>query len=368
MQVNNSFFLTITFTLILLFGLTFVASSSVFEGFELSGDPFYFAKRQFIFVIIGIISMLIILNIPSHNYAKFDWLIIIFCFLLLLALFVPNIGKVVNGSLRWIDLGLFNLQPSELAKFGLIIYVSGYCVRRSNQISTIFGFVRPLMVVSLFSSAIIFQPDLGSVVIIFCVILSLLFLAGISIGQFSLLVLVLSVLAYIAVRHEPYRYARLISFTDPFAPEFEERSGYQLSNALIGIGRGEFFGVGLGNSIQKNAYLPEPHTDFIFAIILEETGILGGLALIFLFIFLLFLILKISNESFKIKNSYQGFLCFGIATLIAIQTIFNLGVNLGLLPTKGLTLPFVSYGGASLITFMAMIAIVLRIDYENRSY
>ena len=136
------------------------------------------------------------------------------------------------------------------------------------------------MVVSLFSSAIIFQPDLGSVVIIFCVILSLLFLAGISIGQFSLLVLVLSVLAYIAVRHEPYRYARLISFTDPFAPEFEERSGYQLSNALIGIGRGEFFGVGLGNSIQKNAYLPEPHTDFIFAIILEETGILGGLALI----------------------------------------------------------------------------------------
>ena len=259
MQVNNSFFLTITFTLILLFGLTFVASSSVFEGFELSGDPFYFAKRQFIFVIIGIISMLIILNIPSHNYAKFDWLIIIFCFLLLLALFVPNI----------------------------------------------------------------FQPDLGSVVIIFCVILSLLFLAGISIGQFSLLVLVLSVLAYIAIKHEPYRYARLISFTDPFAPEFEERSGYQLSNALIGIGRGEFFGVGLGNSIQKNLFLPEAHTDF---------------------------------------------LCFGIAILIAIQTIFNLGVNLGLLPTKGLTLPFVSYGGASLITFMAMIAIVLRIDYENRSY
>ena len=222
------------------------------------------------------------------------------CFLLLLALFVPNIGKVVNGSLRWIDLGLFNLQPSELAKFGLIIYVSGYCVRRSNQISTILGFVRPLMVVSLFSSAIIFQPDLGSVVIIFCVILSLLFLAGISIGQFSLLVLVLSVLAYIAIRHEPYRYARLISFTDPFAPEFEERSGYQLSNALIGIGRGEFFGVGLGNSIQKNAYLPEPHTDFIFAIILEETGIFGGLALISLFIFLLVLILKISNESQKI--------------------------------------------------------------------
>ena len=224
-----------------------------------------------------------------------------------------------------------------------------------------------MTILSLLSLLILLQPDLGSTVIICSLVLIMLFFAGISFSQFLFLISVLGFLAYIAIIYTPFRLARLVSFRDPFAPEFELSSGWQLSNALIGIGRGDLFGIGLGNSIQKNLYLPEPHTDFIFAIILEETGIIGGFLLMLLFILLITSIVQISFDALRQNRLFQGYVCFGIGSLLSIQSIFNIGVNIGLLPTKGLTLPFISYGGASLIIFMLMMGIVFRVDFENRN-
>jgi cell division protein FtsW len=209
------------------------------------------------------------------------------------------------------------------------------------------------------------QPDLGSTLVLGALVIAILFFAGISFFQFSLLTSLMAGLAAIAVYLEPYRYIRMISFIEPF--EHFRGSGWQLSNALLGIGRGEWFGLGLGNGLQKNLYLPEPHTDFIFAVIVEEFGLVGGLIVIFLFALLIFGILKTSLKALELGKLFQGLLAFGAGILIAIQVAFNIGVNLGILPTKGLTLPFISYGGTSLILFMFMMGIVLRINFENKT-
>ena len=365
MILSRSSLLITSLTGLIIFGITFVTSASVYVAVDLTGDPFYFAKREIIFIFLGVLAILISANIPTDLYHKYDWVFLLMSLALLIALFIPGIGKVVNGSLRWIDLGFFNLQPSELVKLALILYIAGYSVRRTTELSTLIGFIRPMMILSLLSLLILLQPDLGSTVIICSLVLIMLFFAGISFSQFLFLISVLGFLAYIAIIYTPFRLARLVSFRDPFAPEFELSSGWQLSNALIGIGRGDLFGIGLGNSIQKNLYLPEPHTDFIFAIILEETGIIGGFLLMLLFILLITSIVQISFDALRQNRLFQGYVCFGIGSLLSIQSIFNIGVNIGLLPTKGLTLPFISYGGASLIIFMLMMGIVFRVDFEN---
>jgi cell division protein FtsW len=285
--------------------------------------------------------------------------------LLLIALFFPGVGTEVNGSLRWIRIGPINIQPSEVSKLALVIYISGYCVRRLGEINTTLGFFRPLFVLALFGLLVMSQPDLGSTLVIGALVIAILFFAGISFFQFSLLTLLMAGLAAIAVYLEPYRYVRFISFTEPF--EHFTGPGWQLSNALLGIGRGEWFGLGLGNGLQKNLYLPEPHTDFIFAVIVEEFGLVGGLIVIFLFALLIFGILKTSLNALELGKLFQGFLAFGAGILIAIQVAFNIGVNLGILPTKGLTLPFISYGGTSLILFMFLMGMVLRINFENKT-
>ena len=367
MILSRSSLLITSLTGLIIFGITFVTSASVYVAVDLTGDPFYFAKREIIFIFLGVLAILISANIPTDLYHKYDWMFLLMSLALLIALFIPGIGKVVNGSLRWIDLGFFNLQPSELVKLALILYIAGYSVRRTTELSTLIGFIRPMMILSLLSLLILLQPDLGSTVIICSLVLIMLFFAGISFSQFLFLISVLGFLAYIAIIYTPFRLARLVSFRDPFAPEFELSSGWQLSNALIGIGRGDLFGIGLGNSIQKNLYLPEPHTDFIFAIILEETGIIGGFLLMLLFILLITSIVQISFDALRQNRLFQGYVCFGIGSLLSIQSIFNIGVNIGLLPTKGLTLPFISYGGASLIIFMLMMGIVFRVDFENRN-
>ena len=278
--------------------------------------------------------------------------------------FFPGVGTEVKGSLRWIRIGPINIQPSEVSKLALIIYISGYCVRRLGEINTTLGFFRPLIVLALFGLLVMSQPDLGSTLVLGALVIAILFFAGISFFQFSLLTSLMAGLAAIAVYLEPYRYIRMISFIEPF--EHFRGSGWQLSNALLGIGRGEWFGLGLGNGLQKNLYLPEPHTDFIFAVIVEEFGLVGGLIVIFLFALLIFGILKTSLKALELGKLFQGLLAFGASILIAIQVAFNIGVNLGILPTKGLTLPFISYGGTSLILFMFLMGIVLRINFENK--
>ena len=362
---RENIFIIFPYFCLLFVGLVMVASSSIYVSENIYGTPFHFASRQVIFFIIGILVTIIALSIPSNLLLTLDWVILLGSFVLLIALFIPGVGTEVNGSLRWIRMGPINVQPSEVSKLALVIYISGYCVRRLSEIDTSLGFFRPLFVLAIFGLLILSQPDLGSTLVIGSLVIAILFFAGISFLQFILLLSLMGSLAAIAVYLEPYRYLRFISFTEPF--EHFYGPGWQLSNALLGIGRGEWFGIGLGNSLQKNLYLPEPHTDFIFAVIVEEFGLIGGLVIILLFAVLIFGIIKTSIKALELGKLFQGFLVFGAGILIAIQVVFNIGVNLGILPTKGLTLPFISYGGTSLILFMFLMGIVLRINFENKN-
>ena len=347
-------------------GFVMVASSSIYVADEMTGDPFYFASRQLIFISVGLLAMSIFLLLPSDFLFKSDWVFMLISILLLIALFIPDIGTSVNGSIRWIRLGPINIQPSEVCKFSLILYISGYSVRRMSEINTLRSFLKPLFLLFIISLLIMGQPDLGSTAIICLLVVAILFYAGISFFQFSLLSILISLLGYLAISSSPMRLARVLAFTDPFAEDVVRNAGWQLSNSLISIGQGGWFGLGIGNSFQKNFFLPEAHTDFIFAILVEELGIVGGLLLIGLFVVLFIGILRVALDSFSKDRLFQGYVSFAIMVLIAVQALFNMAVNIGLLPTKGLTLPFISYGGTSIIIMMSLIAIVIRINNENK--
>jgi len=363
---KNSLLILIPFISLMSLGLVMVTSSSIYVADDLTGNPFYFASRQMLFISIGLISMSIFLLIPSDILYKLDWIFMLISIVLLIALFIPDIGTSVNGSIRWIRAGPINIQPSELCKFSLILYISGYSVRRMSEIDSLRSFLKPLFLLFIISVLIMSQPDLGSTAIICLLVVSILFYAGISFFQFSLLSILIALLGYMAISTSPMRLARVLAFTDPFAEDVVRNAGWQLSNSLISIGQGGWFGLGMGNSFQKNFFLPEAHTDFIFAILVEELGIIGGLLLISLFVILFIGILKVALDSFGKERLFQGYVSFGILILIAIQSLFNIAVNIGLLPTKGLTLPFISYGGTSIIIMMSLIAIVLRINKENK--
>ena len=347
-------------------GFVMVSSSSIYVADEMTGDPFYFASRQLIFISVGLLAMTIFLLLPSDFLFKSDWVFMLISILLLVALFIPDVGTSVNGSIRWIRLGPINIQPSEVCKFSLILYISGYSVRRMSEINTLRSFLKPLFLLFIISLLIMGQPDLGSTAIICLLVVTILFYAGISFFQFSLLSILISLLGYLAISSSPMRLARVLAFTDPFAEDVVRNAGWQLSNSLISIGQGGWFGLGIGNSFQKNFFLPEAHTDFIFAILIEELGIVGGLVLIALFVVLFIGILRVALDSFSKDRLFQGYVSFGIMVLIAVQALFNMAVNIGLLPTKGLTLPFISYGGTSIIIMMSLVAIVIRINNENK--
>ena len=366
MTDKNSLLIIIPFICLMSLGLVMVASSSIYVADDLTGNPFYFASRQMLFVSMGLLSMSLFLLIPSDLLYKFDWIFMLISIGLLIALFIPDVGTSVNGSIRWIRLGPINIQPSELCKFSLILYISGYSVRRMSEIDSLRSFLKPLFLLFTISLLVMSQPDLGSTAIICLLVVAILFYAGISFFQFSLLSILIALLGYMAISTSPMRLARVLAFTDPFAEDIVRNAGWQLSNSLISIGQGGWFGLGIGNSFQKNFFLPEAHTDFIFAILVEELGIIGGLFLIFLFLILFIGILKVALDSFSKNRLFQGYASFGILILIAIQSLFNIAVNIGLLPTKGLTLPFISYGGTSIIIMMSLIAIVLRINKENK--
>jgi cell division protein FtsW len=362
----NNFLILFSFISLMSLGFVMVASSSIYVADEMTGDPFYFASRQLIFISVGLLAMSIFLLLPSDFLFKSDWVFMLISILLLVALFIPDIGTSVNGSIRWIRLGPINIQPSEVCKFSLILYISGYSVRRMSEINTLRSFLKPLFLLFIISLLIMGQPDLGSTAIICLLVVAILFYAGISFFQFSLLSILISLLGYLAISSSPMRLARVLAFTDPFAEDVVRNAGWQLSNSLISIGQGGWFGLGIGNSFQKNFFLPEAHTDFIFAILVEELGIVGGLLLIGLFVVLFIGILRVALDSFSKDRLFQGYVSFGIMVLIAVQALFNMAVNIGLLPTKGLTLPFISYGGTSIIIMMSLIAIVIRINNENK--
>ena len=348
-------------------GFIMVASSSIYVADEMTGVPFYFASRQLIFISSGLLAISIFLLLPSDFLFKADWVFMLISILLLIALFIPDIGTSVNGSIRWIRLGPINIQPSEVCKFSLILYISGYSVRRMSEINTLRSFLKPLFLLFIISLLIMGQPDLGSTAIICLLVVAILFYAGISFFQFSLLSILISLLGYLAISSSPMRLARVLAFTDPFAEDVVRNAGWQLSNSLISIGQGGWFGLGIGNSFQKNFFLPEAHTDFIFAILVEELGIVGGLVLIALFVVLFIGILRVALDSFSKDRLFQGYVSFGIMVLIAVQALFNMAVNIGLLPTKGLTLPFISYGGSNLMVTFVLLGFVINVlrNMEN---
>ena len=352
--------------ILLLLGIVMVASSSIYVGDNMSSNPFHFAQKQILFVAIGLIVLAIFLMIPSDFFYRTDWIFMLLSICLLFILFIPEFGTSVKGSIRWIRFGSIGIQPSEICKFSLILYISGYCVRRMSEIDSLRSFLKPLTLLFLISVLILAQPDLGSTAIICVLSVGILFYAGISFKQFCILVLLIAVLGYLAITTSPMRMARVLAYTDPFDIEVVQNAGWQLSNSLISIGQGGWFGLGLGNSIQKSFFLPEAHTDFIFAILVEELGLLGGLLMILLFVLLFIGLVLISFDSFQKEKFFQGYVVFGVFLLFAIQTIFHIAVNIGLVPTKGLTLPFVSYGGTSIIIVLALMGIVLRINYENK--
>ena len=363
---RNDILIILPLSFLIILGMIMVTSSSIYVADDMTSNPFYFAQRQGLFIAIGLIAMTSFLVIPSTFLYKTDWIFMLLSILLLIALFIPDVGTSVNGSIRWIRLGPINIQPSEICKFSLILYISGYSIRRISEIDSLRGFLKPLSLLFIISILIMSQPDLGSTAIVCILVVGILFYAGISFFQLGLLILLIALLGYLAITTSPMRLARVLAFTDPFAADVVLNAGWQLSNSLISIGQGGWFGVGLGNSFQKSYFLPEAHTDFIFAILVEELGIIGGMVLILLFIVLFVGLISISYDSFRKNRYFQGYVVFGTFLLISIQMLFNIAVNIGLLPTKGLTLPFISYGGTSIIIMLSLMGIVLRINNENK--
>jgi len=348
---------------LLLIGFVIVASASMPEGQRLTGDPFHFIKRH-IFYIAGCIVILAVgLQASMAQWQKYSGAILI-CALLALVL-VMFVGKTVNGSTRWLSIGPINIQVSELAKLAFFSYLAAYIVRRHSEvIEQAKGFYKPLAVFLVLAGLILRQPDLGTVVVMFVTTVGMLFLAGAKLRDFFALIFGGVVLVIGLIMVSPYRMKRVTSFLDPWQDPFGD--GYQLTQSLMAFGRGDWLGQGLGNSIQKLEYLPEAHTDFIFAIWAEEMGLIGVAVLLLLQLMLALRALWIGKNSLAIGHSYGGYLALGIGIWISFQTAVNTGAASGMLPTKGLTLPLISYGGSSLWVMMLAMVALLRIDHESR--
>jgi len=284
---------------------------------------------------------------------------------LLVLVLIPGIGREVNGSRRWLPLGYMNLQSSEVAKFCVLIYFAGYLVRRQDEVRNQWkGFIKPIVVLSMMIVLLLREPDFGAVVVIVTACLGMIFLGGVKLTQFLVLIVVSSAAVVVMAISSPYRMQRLICFINPWEEPFD--CGYQLTQSLIAFGRGEWIGTGLGNSVQKLFYLPEAHTDFVFAILAEELGLVGGLVVIALFVLLVGRIMLIGRRSEVAGQHFSAYVAYGVGIIISTQVFINIGVNAGLLPTKGLTLPFISYGGTSLMLSFWLVVLLLRIDYDNQ--
>ena len=350
---------------ILMLGLVMVTSASVAVSDNLFGYSHYFISRQITALALAIFVGFMVINLPTSFIQRWGIALMVLSLFLLLLVLVPGIGKSVNGSQRWINLVVFNFQVSEAAKVSMVVYMSGYLVRRAEQVRESWsGFVIPLGLTFCFLVLLLLEPDFGASVVLLGTVMAMLFLGGAKVYQFILLLFMAAcALALVAVS-ESYRMKRLMNFIDPWADPFNE--GYQLSQALIAYGRGEWFGLGLGNSVQKLSYLPEAHTDFVFSIWIEETGMIGGILLILLFAVLVSRTFAIGNKALLLNRPFAGYMCYGFSILIVAQVIINIGVNTGFLPTKGLTLPLISYGRSSLIITLVSLFIVARVDIENK--
>ena len=360
------FILLSLFSVLSFSGLLILASASVHFSDSIYGNPSAIFNRQLFYFFLGLFGLLIFFILPLNFWIAYDRLLITLGFILLLLVFVPGIGFEVNGANRWIRVAGFSLQPSEIMKFLSILYVSCYSVRRIKEIQSHWiGFFRPAIIIVSIISIILIQPDLGSSAVIFASVLGVLFVAGVKIKQFFIVAFLGFVAVTLMIVFVPWRWERIISFIDPWSDPWG--SGYQLTLSLMSIGRGDWFGVGLGQGLMKMGYLPDAHTDFIFSVIVEEMGILGGFTIVSLLFGLSFRIFFIGRESLLRKNFFGFYFSYGVALLLGLHTFINVGVACGLLPTKGLTLPLISAGGTNLIIVCLMIGLILRIDYENKN-
>ncbi|MBI1732208.1 MAG: putative lipid II flippase FtsW [Gammaproteobacteria bacterium] len=354
------------FVALVTLGLVMVASSSVAMSDRNYGEPLHFFWRQCAAVGFGAVAGLGVLRAPLALWERYSIQLLGLSAFLLLLVLIPGIGREVNGSMRWIDLGAVNLQSSEPAKLGVIAYVASYMVRQGDKVRGSFsGFIVPVLVATGMAFLLLLEPDYGGAVVLFATTLGMLFLGGVPLTRFCAWMLAaIAVLGSLAL-HSPYRMQRLTSFIDPWQDPYH--SGFQLTQALIAFGRGEWFGVGLGSGVQKLFYLPEAHTDFVFAVLAEEFGLLGSALVVLLFAFVIWRTFVIAAAAEQSGRMYAAYLAYGIGLIIGLQAFVNIGVNMGVLPTKGLTLPLVSYGSNSMVMCCLLFALLLRVEMENRS-
>ena len=364
-QSRLDWLLLAVFVGVSLFGLVLIASSSIPFAERNYGSAFYFVIRQSIFLLLSLLLGAAVFCVPIRQWEKYGPLMLIGSLFLLSLVWIPGIGKEVNGSRRWIDLGLFNVQVSEAVKLFIIVYLAGYLVRRGELVqNTLGGFVKPMVLICFADALLLLEPDFGAAAVITMTAMIMLFVAGVRVSQFAALIAGLMLVTYFLIWLSPYRLARFLSFLSPFDDPFGR--GFQLTQSLIAIGSGSWTGVGLGSSVQKLFYLPEAHTDFVYAILAEEMGLFGSLAVIFSFSFIVWKSFALSRRAYEIGHRFAAFVALGIGTWIGLQSFINIGVNMGVLPTKGITLPMLSYGGSSALIFAISFGILLRIDYEVR--
>ncbi len=344
-------------------GLVMVVSAAA----TLPGGPGYYLTKHIMFAVAALLVVVVVATVPLRTWEVVHKPCLLLAIALCAVVFVPGVADEVKGSRRWIDLGLFQLQPAEVAKPLVVVYLAGYVARAGDRLSSSWAaLVKPIAWVGVLCAVILCQRDFGSVLMLATLTGGVLFLGGARFRDFCILALLACLMLPAIAVLEPYRVERLLTFRDPWASAFG--GGYQLTQALIAFGRGEFFGLGIGEGVQKLFYLPEPHNDFIYAVIAEELGLVGAIGVLALLGYLAIRICRIARDALDERRVFAGMVAYGVALLLGIQTVINVGVNTGVLPTKGLTLPFVSFGGNSLVVCSGLLGLALRVHYERRRF
>lgn len=348
-------------------GLAMVASTSTSIAARAHGDPLHYFWRQSMHVAVAAAALVFAARLPVRFWERAAPTLLIVAVALLVLVLVPGIGRTVNGATRWLGVGGFNIQPSEFAKLAFVLWFAREVVRRAEAIRvTPIGAIKPLAVLGVVSVLLLLEPDHGAIFVLCGTVFAMLFLAGVALNRYTVLAgAVVLALAAAVLLHKEYVLLRLTSFIDPFADPFG--GGFQLTQSLIAIGRGGWFGVGLGESVQKLFYLPEAHTDFLFAVLAEEFGLVGMLTIVGLYTFVVLRALAIGGRAGAAQSPFAASLAYGIGLLLGLHAFVNIGVNIGALPTKGLTLPLMSYGGSNLLASAVGIGILIRIDHERRT-
>ena len=356
--------------LLMLFGMVMVYSASIalpdspkFANYKNS----YFLQRQAMFIALSLVLGLFVFRVKIAVWQRYAPILFVATLVMLVLVLVPHIGFSVNGAQRWLNLQVFKLQPSEVMKVVAVLYAADYTVRKQEYMHKLTkGFMPMALAIGFVGLLLLLEPDLGAFGVIVCIAMGILFLGGINLIWFGGIGLLLVTIFTAIIALSPFRRARMFAYLDPWQEDNALDKAYQLTHSLIAFGRGEFFGVGLGGSVEKLHYLPEAHTDFLMAVIGEELGLAGVLVVIAMFYWLVKRAFDIGRQAIAIDQVFAGLAAKGIGIWIGVQTFINMGVNLGLLPTKGLTLPLMSYGGTGLLVNCVGLAILLRIDYENR--